>query len=266
MNNETLARTHLLNALEHVEAHVGTTLHAAEVLEHVAVGYVNEGNRVKSALLRERVLKIVSEHRPSSMSVAIAHDNLGEDYYILNKFQQSEEQFQCGLVLREHLGRAAAAAAAAADTRDVLPLCVPLVAEELRPTDIGHSVSSVIDRLEAREIKRRGSGTNLLQLATNGEVALDQGVGTTSIVPPSTTLSGPKILMGEDIQRSYRNVATAGVASVIQNKKQRRVQAKQAKKNKLRAKRFIVKDDRNYVNQRAERHAEGLIKLTGLRN
>jgi hypothetical protein len=71
--------------------------------------------------------------------------------------------------------------------------------------------------------------------------------------------------MGEDIQRSYRNVATAGISSVKKNKGIRRVQARILKKKRARAKRLIVQDDIKYVKERAQRHAEGLVKLTGLR-
>ena len=47
----------------------------------------------------------------------------------------------------------------------VTPEGSPEMKVELRQTEIGHTVTSVIDRLERREIKRRGSGTNLIKLA-----------------------------------------------------------------------------------------------------
>jgi hypothetical protein len=267
LSNEKQCRIYLHKALNHVEQHLGTTIHAAEILEHIAVGYAADGNRTKSAVLRERVLKIVSQYdKGGSISLALAHENLGEDYYSLKKFKKSEEQFQCGLVIREHLGQLAKRK----ELEKVTPEGSPEMKVELRPTEIGHTVTSVIDRLERREIKRRGSGTNLIKLASpnssnDGQMKEDP-VNVNIQQQQQVMLSGPKILMEEDIQRSYRNVATAGISSVKRNKKARRRQAKEYKKMKARAKRLIIADDRKYVNERAKRHAEGLIKLTGLRN
>ena len=276
LNNEEQARKYLLQALTHVEQHIGTGDHAAEILEHIAVGYVAEGNRIKSTVLRERIIQLVSTSLgPQSLALAVAHENLGEDYYALKNFSKSEQQFQSGLVLREHLGQLAASAGGAKPTAgnesgsgndSGVEGPEIVMAEELIPTNIGHTVESVIEKLEQKEMKRRGSGTNLLQMI---HLEQEEGHGERKrgedAVDSQPLLSGPKILMGEDIQRSYRNVATAGISSVKKNKGIRRVQARILKKKRARAKRLIVQDDIKYVKERAQRHAEGLVKLTGLR-
>ena len=268
LGNETEARIHLLEALGHVEAHVGVTVHAAEILEHIAVGHVMQNERVKSAVLRERVLGIVAQYHPSSMSLAIAHENLGEDYYALKKFTKSEEQFQSGLVLREHLGtlqiklanEAALNSKPAVGDNDFGNRQPPNMKEDLRAAEIGKSVDDVINRLQKRDLDRR-KNKPLSPLAPQNAAVLNE----TDPTHHHPILSGPKVLMDQDIQRSYINVATAGISAVKKNKGIRKKEAQAAKKSKLRARKLRLADDRKYVQDRALRHQEGLVKLTGLR-
>lgn len=280
---ENIVREKLLEALSHVETHVGgINVHAAEILEHIAVGYVAENMRERSAVLRERVLTIVSKYHPGSMSLALAHENLGEDYYALGTFQLSEEQFQIGLELREHLctqkiqqEERERKGESESESEDGTPQddgeteterrSNELRVDELRSTEIGHTVSSVIDRLQRRDVQRKSGKSDK---SGSGTIVISKEKKETSLFPPlslPSILPSPKVLMETDVQRSYRNVASASILLVKKNKKERKVKAKAEHKRKQRARKMRIADDRNYVKQRAERHAEGLVKLTGLR-
>jgi tetratricopeptide (TPR) repeat protein len=282
LGNEAEAKKQLLEALRHVEAHVGITVHAAEILEHIAVGHVAKNERVKSAILRERVLTIVSKYHPASMSLAIAHENLGEDYYALHKYKKSEEQFQSGLVLREHLGTRKIMGESRVEEEEGRSLMSeqerrpPEMKEDLKPAVIGRTVDDVINRLQRRDANRRngfeapGGGSSTAAATTSTTVAaalspLTQQSRAYDETRQPPILSGPKVLLHPDVQRSYINVATAGISRVKADQKRRRKEARVLKKKKDRARKLRIADDKKYIQERAVRHSEGLIKLTGLR-
>ena len=129
---------------------------------------------------------------------------------------------------------------------------------------------SVIERLQRSDVQRRRSSKNTpsslpaLAPLPSPQTTAPAKDALQEFLPPSI-LPSPKVLLEKEVQRSYRNVASASILSVKQNQKERKVKAKAEQRRKQRARRLRLADDRNYVKQRAERHAEGLVKLTGLR-
>ena len=64
------------------------------------------------------------------------------------------------------------------------------------------------------------------------------------------------VLLQESIQRSYRNVATAGVAKIRKLRKARKKAHNAAVARRRRRERMRLADDRKYVMERARRLAE----------
>ncbi len=93
-----------IRALTIVENRVGPNhIDVAELLEHIANGYVMDHEHMKAAALLERKLEIVSIGTPQTEEHAKAYDELAQVYFSLKRYELSESLFQNALNIRETL-------------------------------------------------------------------------------------------------------------------------------------------------------------------
>ena len=94
----------LVRALTIVENRVGSNhIDVAELLEHIANGYITDHEYMKAAALLERRLEIVSVGAPQTEEHAKAYDEIAQVYFSLKRYELSESLFQNALDIREAL-------------------------------------------------------------------------------------------------------------------------------------------------------------------